>query len=78
MGMNIEFSDHAIKQQEKRKIPKSRIHDTVQYPEETITSFRGRMLNRKSYDKKTLEVVTVKEHDTIVIVTAYYIDEEES
>ncbi len=72
--MKLEFSDHAIEQQKIRKIPKMRIIDTVRDPEETEASFRGRVLSRRSYRNKMLEVVTITEEKRIIVVTAYYLE----
>jgi hypothetical protein len=71
--MNVDFSDHAKIQIQRREIPKNRIVETVQNPEETENSYRGRVLQRKRYQDKILEVVTITEDRRIIIVTAYYL-----
>ena len=72
--MKVEFSDHARHQRKKRAIDRIHILDTVKNPDEVINSYRSRKLYRKWIQRKLLEVVTVKERDTIIIVTAYYLD----
>ena len=73
MATRIEFSDHAKDQNSIRKIPNSRIVETVKLPDRTIPSFRRRELRQKTYGNKTLEVVTVKEGNVIIVVTQYYL-----
>lgn len=72
----IEFSDHAIKRNFKRKIPKKWILNAVKNPDEIINSFKGRKLRRKKFGDKILEVVTVTEEKTIIILTQYYLGDE--
>lgn len=71
----VTYSGHAQKQLKKRKIPKGQILFTVEKPEEVIPSFRGRVLRRRIFSKKVLEVVTVTEGARITVVTAYYVGE---
>lgn len=71
--MSVEFSDHAQQQLLIRKIPKSRVIETIQNPDEAENSFRKRVLYRKRYTDKILEVIAITEHKNIIIVTAYYL-----
>lgn len=74
--MRIEFSEHAEDRIHKRKIPRARIRETIQNPDEALDSFRGRKLRRKRFGDKILEIVTVTEEDKIVVITQYYLGEE--
>jgi hypothetical protein len=56
----IIFSKHAIEQNNKRKIPAEFIYQTVETPEKTINSIKGRKLLQKSFGDKILEVVIVE------------------
>lgn len=69
----IVFSDHAIDQNEKRKIPESRIVRTVTDPDDVEPSSRGRVIRKKRFGKKVLEVITVTEGSRIIVITQYYI-----
>ncbi|OGG13649.1 hypothetical protein A2773_06260 [Candidatus Gottesmanbacteria bacterium RIFCSPHIGHO2_01_FULL_39_10] len=69
----IIFSDHALEQNKKRKIPKKRIIETVRNPEEILDSFKGRKLTRKQFGNKILEVVTTAEGLNTIIITQYYL-----
>lgn len=69
----IVFSDHAIDQNEKREIPESRIVRTVTDPDAVEPSSRGRVIRRKRFGKKVLEVITVTEGSRIIVITQYYI-----
>ncbi|GEM_PF-1583915 len=73
--MSIVFADHAKKQIEERKILKNQIVSTVKNPESKEKSFKNRLLRRKVFDDKILEVVTITEGSKITIVTAYYLKE---
>ncbi len=69
----IEFSDHAVRRNIKRKIPKKWILETVENPEEIIESFKERKLRRKKFGDKILEVVTITEGNSIKVITQYYL-----
>lgn len=71
----IIFSDHAVTQNKKRKIPESRILRTVTDPIEVEKSSRGRLIRRKHFGKKILEVITVTEGSRVTIITQYYLGE---
>ncbi len=73
----LEFSDHAKERNLKRKIPKDRIIKTVKEPDEILDSVKDRRLRRKKFGDKILEVVTVTESNKIIIITQYYIGEED-
>ena len=71
----IVFSDHALAQNKKRKIPESRIVRTVTDPTEVEKSSRVRLIRRKRFGNKTLEVITVTEGSRVTIITQYYLGE---
>lgn len=71
----IVFSDHAVEQNIKRKIPESRILRTVTSPDDVEKSSRGRVIRRKKIGKKILEVITVTEGSRVTIITQYYLGE---
>ena len=75
--MNIEFSEHAKDQNKKRKIPIRWIKETVVAPNEIAKSYRNREIRKRQFDGKILEVITVKENNSIVIVTQYFVEETE-
>lgn len=71
----IVFSDHALAQNKKRKIPKLRIVRTVTNPDEVEQSSRGRVMRRKRFGEKMLEVITVTEGSRVTVITQYYLGE---
>lgn len=71
----IVFSDHAVEQNKKRKIPESSILRTVTNPEEVDKSSRGRLIRRKKFGNKILEVITATEGSRVTIITQYYLGE---
>lgn len=73
--MPITFSDHAKRQLEKRKISRVLARKVVESPNKILPSFRGRKLRQKRIGDKLLEVVTKTEGARIIVVTAYYLEE---
>jgi len=69
----IVFSDHAIDQNKKRKISESRIVRTVTDPDDVEPSSRGRVMRRKRFGEKILEVITVTEGSRVTVITQYYL-----
>lgn len=76
--MKIIFSDHAKSQRIERKISKKFVLETVKNPQTRLKSFRNRTLLQKRFSDKILEVVTVIEDNNLVIITQYWLEEEES
>lgn len=66
------LSKHAAERKRNRKIPLSQIKQTILKPDVIIRSYRGRLLHRKQFGSRILEVVTRKEKQTLIIVTLYY------
>lgn len=73
--MNIEFSEHAKGQLERRGIAQEMVIKVIQNPQQSISSFRERKLLRAVIGGKLLEVVTRKEGLKIVVITAYFLEE---
>jgi hypothetical protein len=71
--MVIVFSTHSKEQNKIRKIPVSKIKQTLQKPDKIIESFRGRNLYQKSFGSKMLEVVIKTEDKKIIVITQYYL-----
>ena len=74
--MKVIFSEHARKQNLRRKIPTRSIIETVKNPEDVIDSFRNRKLRRKKFGDKILEVATITEEDTLTVITQYWLKQE--
>lgn len=72
--MSIKFSEHALRQLKARKIPKGRILLTVRKPASKLKSFKKRMLRRRQFGSKILEVVTITEGSKITVITPYYLE----
>lgn len=70
----IIFSEHAKQQNERRKIPVEFIYQAIDDPDQELPSYKDRKLVQKSFGDKILEVVIVKENDTIIVITQYYLD----
>lgn len=71
--MDIEFSDHSKSRNKIRKIPLNKIKETISNPDQIVPSFKERLMYRKKYGTKTLEVVTIKEKSIITVITQYYL-----
>lgn len=69
----LEFSDHAKQQIKRRGISRKLINQTLDNPETEKLSFRGRRLFQKKHGERILEVVTIKEVDKTIVITAYYL-----
>ena len=74
--MSIKYSDHAKKQIRERKIPITRVNETVKNPEGKIIGSKNRKLRQRQFGSKILEVITITEGSRITIITAYYLKEE--
>ncbi len=74
--MPIKLSDHAILQIKRRDLSQGLVLEVAGEPEEILTSYRGRKLRRRQIGDKILEVVTKTEGSRIIIITAYYLEEQ--
>jgi len=74
--VKIKFSDHALAQFGNRpRIKREMVLQTIKSPAAATVSYKQRNLYRKRFGKETLEVVTVSEDDTIIVITQYFLDE---
>lgn len=73
--MSIVFSGHARAQLKVRKISEKQVREVIGKPDERVKSFRSRVLKKKRFNDKILEVVTVTEGSRITVITAYYLEE---
>lgn len=71
--MKILFSKHAIERIGQRKIPELQIYATIKSPQTTDEGYRNRILVRRNFGTKTLEVVTKVEDSCIIVISAYYL-----
>ena len=73
--MEIEFSGHSLGQLKTRsRITKSMVLDVLHNPDETSQSYRDRELFRKRYGQEVLEIVVVKEHNKLIVITQYFLE----
>lgn len=73
--MPIVFSKHALDQLKRRRIPQRKVIEALKTSGKKKVSFRHRVLRRKRFDDKLLEVVTITEGSRITVITAYYLEE---
>lgn len=74
-SMEIIFSKHAIDQLKIRsKITRLMALETVKNADQILQTYRGRTLFRKNCGNEILEVVAIKEDNTIVIITQYFLE----
>lgn len=71
--MKIVFSSHSKEQNKIRKIPVSKIKQTLLNPDKIIKSYRDRKLYQKSFGSKMVEVVVKIEDETLIVITQYYL-----
>lgn len=71
--MRIVFSQHAIERMNQREITKLQVFSTIKSPQEKVESYKDRIIYKRKFGAKTLEVVTTVENKTIVIISAYMV-----
>lgn len=71
--MQIIFSDHAIERMNSRDISKLQVYATIKSPQEKVISYRDRIIYKRKFENKTLEVITKQENGLIIIISAYMI-----
>ena len=71
--MQIVFSDHSLARIKERKITKLQVYATIRNPQQKDTSYRERLVYKRKFRSKILEVITKKEGDTIVVISAYMV-----
>lgn len=74
--MEIEFSEHAKQQLTRRRIGQQLVKDVVQNPQKVLPSFRERELFQRRINDRILEVVTKQEGKKVIVITAYYLEEQ--
>ena len=73
--MKIEFSKHALDQlKERPRITWEMVVGTIENPNETLESYKGRRLFRKAFQNEVLEVVTIEESGKIIVITEYLLE----
>lgn len=76
--MKIKLSDHAKRQRIERQIPLNQILQTIKNPQNKDVSFKNRQLLQRKFSGKILEVVTVEEEDSTIVITQYYLEGDQS
>ncbi|HCR36290.1 hypothetical protein A2130_03100 [Candidatus Woesebacteria bacterium GWC2_33_12] len=69
--MKIFFSNHAIERLKEREISELQVFVTIKSPQEKNKSYRNRIIYKRKFDTKTLEVVTKMENKVTIIISAY-------
>ena len=75
-AMKFIYTHHANLRISQRELSRSQIQNTVVSPDDKITGFKSRWVARKKFGTKTLEVIYKKLNGTVVIITAYRLQEE--
>jgi hypothetical protein len=70
----IIFTKHALLKLNQRRIPKEAVIKTLKFPEYTCTSYSGRMIAYKKFDKLYLKVVYKPENKDIIVITQHWTD----
>lgn len=73
--VKIEFSKHSKERLKHRNISQQRVIQTLSSSTDISSSFRNRTLSRKRFGDKILEVITKKDNNKVIVVTAYYLKE---
>ena len=72
--MNIVFSAHAQLKIKQRKLSAQSIRATVKKPDQTERTYDGREAYYKKFRKRSLKVVIVRKPNTLIVVTAHWVD----
>ena len=70
--MNMVFSDHALLKMEQRTLSKRMVIVVIKKPDRVEYTYIGREALFKKFRKRSLKVVIVREHSTIVVVTTHW------
>lgn len=70
------YTNHAKIRFDQRKLSENIVEDAILHPDRILPGMINKTLAQKNINGKTLEVVFVKENDKFVIITAYYLEEE--
>ena len=71
--MQVVFSDHALARIKERHISKLQVYATIKNPEVKTESYKDRLIYKRQFESKTLEVVAKKEVVSIVVISAYMV-----
>lgn len=74
--MEIIFTEHAKDRMQQRTIHETVVVGVIESPGRLGRGFRDRELARGTLNDRTIEVVFVRERESIVVVTVYWIEEE--
>lgn len=69
----IRFSRHALLKLEHRKISKNFVFATLENPDYTQESHGDRTIVFKKFRTLYMKVIFKKKHDTIVVITEYWV-----
>jgi len=69
--MEIIYSPHAKKRLRERKISKTAVILAINNPDKELLGDRNRIIARRRFGNRILEVIYVKENNQIVIITLY-------
>ena len=72
--MQIIFSDHAEIKIKQRNLSKDLINKTIIVPDFIVPSCANRERAYKKFGKNYLEVVFIKENETVIIITAHWVE----
>lgn len=72
------YTKHANLRIKQRNLLLKQIEETLISPNKILSAFRGRQIAQKTFGRQVLEVVFKKEKDNIIILTAYWLEEENS
>ena len=75
--MHFKYTRHIRLRIEQRGLSPGMIEETVSNPGHTQPSYQGRHLAQKSFRDRILEVAYGVEGERIVLITAYWLEEEE-
>lgn len=71
--MKILISEHARERIKQREISQIEVYATVKSPQTSDESYKNRILLRRNFGSKTLEVIIKVEDSCIIIISAYYL-----
>ncbi len=71
--MRIVFSEHAKQRMTQREITELQVFATIKSPQEKVKSYRDRIIYKRLFKNKTLEVVTKIENKITIIISAYMV-----
>ena len=73
--MSFVYTKHATMRIKQRDLSIAQVEQAVLQSDRVVPSFGDRMLAQKDFSGKILEVVYRQEKETIIILTAYWLEE---